>query len=62
MITFDPDTLRARLTELEQAMGEPGFWDDQASATQISSEHARVSRRLERYDALNGDYESAQEL
>jgi peptide chain release factor 2 len=62
VITFDPDTLRARLTELEQAMGEPGFWDDQARATAISSEHARVSRRLERYDALSGDYESAQEL
>ena len=33
-------------------MGEPGFWDDQASAASISSEHARLSRRLERYDSL----------
>ena len=43
-------------------MGEPGFWDDQARATEISSEHSRVSKRLDRYDALNGDYESAREL
>ena len=43
-------------------MGEPGFWDDQARAADISSEHSRVSRKLERYDALSGDYEQAREL
>jgi hypothetical protein len=32
VITFDPDQLRARLAELEEAMGEPGFWDDQQRA------------------------------
>jgi peptide chain release factor 2 len=62
VITFDPDTLRKRLGELEQAMGEPGFWDDQARAAEISSEHARVSRRLERYDALTAQYDDAGEL
>ena len=62
VITFDPDTLRSGSDELEQAMGEPGFWDDQAGATEISSEHSRVSRRLERYDALSGEYEDAREL
>ena len=62
MITFDPDTLRKRLGELEEAMGEPGFWDDQARAQAISQEHSRVSRRLERYDALDGEYEEAKEL
>jgi peptide chain release factor 2 len=62
VITFDPDSLRARLTELEQAMGEPGFWDDQSRATAITSEHSRASRRLERYDSLTQDFESAKEL
>jgi peptide chain release factor 2 len=62
VITFDPDALRKRLGELEQAMGEPGFWDDQARAQQISQEHARVSRRLERYDALQGEFDEATEL
>ncbi len=43
-------------------MGEPGFWDDQERAAKTSTEHARVSRRLERYEQLRRDYEDAQEL
>jgi len=62
VITFDPDRLAARIAELEQAMAEPGFWDDQQQAAQISSEHARLQRRLERYERLKGDYEDAREL
>ena len=38
MITFDPDALRTRLGELETAMGEQGFWDDQRRAADISAE------------------------
>jgi peptide chain release factor 2 len=55
VITFDPDALNARVAELEQALGEPGFWDDQKRAAAISSEHARLSRRRDRYDSLAGD-------
>ena len=62
MSTFDPDALAARQTELEQAMGAPGFWDDQARAARISTEHARVSRKLERYEQLKRDYDDAREL
>jgi peptide chain release factor 2 len=62
VITFDPDELRARTAELETAMGEPGFWDDQQRAAEISSEHARTTRRLERYEGLTRDYEEAREL
>jgi peptide chain release factor 2 len=62
VITFDPDALRARLTELENAMGEQGFWDDQARAASISAEHARLSRRLERYDGLVGEADDLREL
>ncbi len=43
-------------------MSEPGFWDDQQQAAQISSEHARVTRRLERYERLTREYEDAREL
>ncbi len=43
-------------------MGEPGFWDDQQRAARISTEHARLSRRVERYDALRQEYEDAREL
>jgi peptide chain release factor 2 len=62
VITFDPDALAARRAELEAEMGEPGFWDDQERAARISTEHARVTRRLESYEQLTRDYEDAREL
>jgi peptide chain release factor 2 len=62
VITFDPDALAARRTELEEQMGAPGFWDDQERAAQISTEHSRVQRKLDRYDKLLRDYEDAREL
>jgi len=62
VITFDPDRLRARLEELEGAMGEPGFWDDKGRAASISSEHARLTRRVDRYDALTAEAEDLTEL
>jgi peptide chain release factor 2 len=40
-------------------MGAPGFWDDQATATRISTEHSRISRKLERYERLTAEYEDA---
>jgi peptide chain release factor 2 len=62
VITFDPDALERRAGELEARMGEPGFWNDQQAAAQISSEHARVQRRLERYERLRREYDDAKEL
>ena len=62
MITFDPDALTRRRAELEEAMGAPGFWDDQSKAAQISTEQSRVARRLERYERLQREYEDAKEL
>jgi peptide chain release factor 2 len=62
VITFDPEGLKTRLAELEEAMGAPGFWDDQQAAARISSEHARLTRRLERYEQLSGDAADLGEL
>jgi peptide chain release factor 2 len=62
VITFDPDHLAARAGELEREMGEPGFWDDQQHAAAVSTEHSRITKRLERYERLNNDYEDAAEL
>jgi peptide chain release factor 2 len=62
VITFDPVALRARIDELEARMGEPGFWDDQAEAARVSSEQARLSRRIERYERLQSEYDDAREL
>jgi peptide chain release factor 2 len=60
--TFDPDALAARQTELEQAMGVRGFWDEQAEAARVSTEHSRVTRKLERYQRLVREYDDAREL
>ena len=43
-------------------MGAPGFWDDQASAARISTEHARVTRKLDRYETLRREVDDAREL
>jgi peptide chain release factor 2 len=59
---FDEDALAARVAELEEAMGAPGFWDDQQSAAQVSAEHARATRRLERWRALRSDVEDLEAL
>ena len=62
MVTFDPERLKARLAELEEELAQPGFWDDQQHAAAVSAEHARVARRLERYDRLTREYADAREL
>jgi peptide chain release factor 2 len=62
VITFDPEALEKRVRELEQELGSPGFWDDTQRAARVSAEHARLSRRLDRYRNLLQDYQDAQEL
>jgi peptide chain release factor 2 len=62
VITFDPDALEKRLATLEEELGAPGFWDDQRRAAAVSSEHARLTRRLERYRRLTQEYDDAKEL
>src|SRR2546427_10905809 len=59
---FAPARVGARLAELENAMGEPGFWDDQARAARISAEQARLTRRIERYERLSGEADDLREL
>ncbi len=62
MITFDPDELKKRADELEEELGKPGFWDDQQHAAKASAEHARLSKRLTRYERLRQEYEDAANL
>jgi peptide chain release factor 2 len=62
VITFDPDRLARRRDELETEMRAPGFWDDQSRAARVSSEQARLTRRLERYERLQREFEDAKEL
>jgi peptide chain release factor 2 len=42
---------------LETEMGIEGFWDDSERAASVSAEHARASRRLETFSALQSDVE-----
>jgi peptide chain release factor 2 len=62
VITFDPERLARRRDELEAEMGKPDFWDDQARAATVSTEHARLTRRLERYERLQHEYDEDKEL
>jgi peptide chain release factor 2 len=60
--SFDPEGLGKRIVELEDEMGRPGFWDDQQHAAAVSTEHSRLTRRLDRYESLKRDFEDAREL
>jgi peptide chain release factor 2 len=62
VITFDPDGLQKRIAELEIEMSDAGFWNDQQRAASVSTEHSRLTRRLERFDRLRQEYEDAAEL
>jgi peptide chain release factor 2 len=62
---IDPAELARRVAELEGQMGAPGFWDAQEEAAKVSAEHARASRKLESWQALErdvGDLETLLEL
>jgi peptide chain release factor 2 len=59
---FDPAALSNRSTALEQEMGAPGFWDDQEHAAKVSAEHARASRKLTVFRALERDVEDLEPL
>jgi len=43
-------------------MGAAGFWDDQERAAKVSAEHARATRKLETYAALERDVEDLEPL
>jgi len=43
-------------------MGAPAFWDDSERAAAVSGEHARTSRRLETFTALQGDVDDLDAL
>jgi peptide chain release factor 2 len=36
-------------------MGEPGFWDDPEAAAKVNAEYARVTRRRDTFERLEGD-------
>ena len=59
---LDPPALEKRVADLERKMGAPGFWDDQAAAARISTEHAAASGRLSQYRALAEEIDGLAEM
>jgi peptide chain release factor 2 len=62
VITFDPPTLERRIGELNEALADPGVWDDQRRAAKLSSEHARATRKLETYQHLAAEIDDLEAL
>jgi len=62
VVTFDPASLTTRIAELEEELGQPGFWDEPEHAAKVSAEHSRLARRLERYERLTREFDDAREL
>ena len=62
MVTFDPDAIASRVAELERELSAPGFWDDQQRAAGVSAEHARLTKRLDRFNRARHEYADAVEL
>lgn len=58
----DPEALAGRVSELEQEMQAPGFWDDQDTAAKANTEYARVKKRLDTYTELEAEVEEFEGL
>ncbi|HEX3391126.1 MAG TPA: peptide chain release factor 2 [Solirubrobacteraceae bacterium] len=54
---LDPASLSRLIEDLEGRIQTPGFWDDVDGAARTSAEHAKASRRLQTYTALQRDVE-----
>ncbi|HTA14491.1 MAG TPA: peptide chain release factor 2 [Solirubrobacteraceae bacterium] len=52
---LDPAGLSQRIGALEGRMQAPGFWDDAEAAAKVSAEHAKATKRLQTFTALQGD-------
>lgn len=59
---LDPPALTARVEELEGRMQEPGFWDDPASASRVSAQHAAVRDKLNGFQGLEQDLADLDDL
>ncbi len=46
------DHLREQLTEYQEDMGSPGFWDDTERAQKISAKASSVERRIQHFEQL----------
>src|SRR3954463_10493364 len=61
-IYLDLEGSRARLVEFDKLMSEPGLWDDQDRARQVTTENARVKGDVDVLDAIGGRLSDAETL
>lgn len=54
---FDLDDKRARITELEQQMTDPTFWDDQKAAQKVIDEANGLKYRVESFEKMESTLE-----
>ena len=59
---FDVDVKRDKLTQLENQMAEPGFWNDQQSAQAVVQQVKALKGWVDPFDKLAGRLSSAQDL
>lgn len=59
---FDVDSLRRRVTELEEMSAMPGFWEDQKKSTAMMREKASMERKISSYTDLRDALEEAETL
>jgi peptide chain release factor 2 len=59
---FDVDVKRERLTQLENRMAEPGFWDDQQSAQALVQQVKALKGLVDPFDKVSDRVKSAQDL
>ncbi|HTU14803.1 MAG TPA: peptide chain release factor 2 [Solirubrobacterales bacterium] len=49
---LDPNALQTEVERLEDEMQQPGFWDDQDKAAQVSADHSRTQKKLKNFRGL----------
>ena len=61
-VIFDPEGLRKKIKELEDASLKEGFWDDQKSAQKVLKEKKSLEDRLAVYERLSDEAAELPEL
>lgn len=59
---FDPDKLKAEISEKEMATGAPDFWNDREAAEKTLAELTRLKNRYEPWEELKRESGELQEL